>query len=148
LGWSGHSSGGTASKWLTRPTSLPEQNWQFIIATLNQWLGCFWVEPRAEIWHQAQNWQFHHCYFEPMVGMLSGRTKGWDLALPINRFDFHGPRVERIGSKINKKTSLPPHFAVSRTSLSLRRDPPTAKTFTTSLNTSVASRRTALRHHR
>jgi len=76
---------------MTNPTShFPAQNWQFIIATLNQWLGCFGVEPRAEIWHQ--------------------KRQNVPLLPSINRFDFHGRRVERIGSKINKKTTLPPSF--------------------------------------
>jgi hypothetical protein len=37
---------------VANPTNhFPAQNWQFIIASLNQWLECFQVEPRAEIWH-------------------------------------------------------------------------------------------------
>jgi hypothetical protein len=30
---------------------FPAQNWQFIIASLKQWLEFFRVEPRAEILH-------------------------------------------------------------------------------------------------
>ena len=37
---------------VANPTShFPAQNWQFIIASLKQWLECFRVEPKAEIWH-------------------------------------------------------------------------------------------------
>jgi len=60
-----------------------------------------------------------------MAGVLSGRTKGRNLALeeksvplppPINRCDFHAPKVEKIWSKGSQKTS---HFWFQPTFTSL-----------------------------
>jgi len=66
---------------------FPTQNWQFIIASLKQWLECFLVEPRADIWH----W----------------KRRSVSLPPPINRCDFHAPRGEKSGSKDSQKGSLP-----------------------------------------
>ena len=70
---------------------FPAQNWQFIIAILNQWLGCFWVEPKTEIWHHKRQ----SVLLRPL----------------INKFDFHGRRREEIGSKSIKNHLFPPSFS-------------------------------------
>jgi len=85
---------------VANPTSyIPAQNWQFIIATLNQWLGCFRVKPRAEIWHQ--------------------KRQSVPLPPPINRFDLHAPEMEKFGSKIDQKPASNTRFLQSSLSLSL-----------------------------
>jgi len=75
--------GGTTPKCPTWPAIFPAQNWQFIIATLSQWLGCFRVEPRAEILHQ--------------------KRQSVPLPPPINRFDLHASWVDIIVSKVGQK---------------------------------------------
>jgi len=69
-------------------------------------LGCFRVEPRAEILHQ--------------------KKQSVPLSPPINRFDLHTPWVEIIGSKVGRKPVFLPRIflflsSVSSHSLSVRR---------------------------
>jgi hypothetical protein len=51
----------------------------------------------------------HHCYFEPIVGMLSDifHQKRQSVPLPphINRFDLHALEVEKIWSRVIQKPS-------------------------------------------
>jgi hypothetical protein len=87
---------------------------------LSQWLGWFWVEPRADIFHQ--------------------KRKGVPLPLPINRFDLHAPGVEKFGSKDSQKTSHPNRFLLPAEPFSLSLSPPrrsATNIITTGLNTSI-----------
>jgi len=72
---------------VANPTShFPAQNWQFIIATLSRWLGCFRVKKRTEILHQ--------------------KRQSVPLPLPINIFYLHVLGREDWGSKVKKKSSF------------------------------------------
>jgi len=58
----------------------------------------------------------HHCYFEPMIEMISGRTKGWDLtpqetkcpsSTPCKYIWFSWVEEGEIWVQNRQKTSLP-----------------------------------------
>ena len=77
-------------------------------------MGCFRVEPRAEILHQ--------------------KRQSIPLPPPINRFYLHAPEVEKFGSKDNQKPASLPHFLLP-TKLFLLSPP---RRSATSLNTSIS----------
>jgi len=85
---------------VANPTShFPAQNWQFIIATLSRWLGCFRVEPRANILHQ--------------------KRQNVPLPPPIDIFYLHVLEREEGGSKFKKKSSFSEFPAAAPLSVSL-----------------------------
>ena len=85
-----------------------QQIWQCMTTTLSQWLGSFWIEPKAKIWHQ----------WRPNV----------PLSTPINRWGFYVMREETIRSKVDKKSAYPPFLLSAErfSPLSLSPPPPPA----------------------
>jgi len=73
------------------------------------------------------NLTVHHVYFEPTVGIIPNRIKGWNFSLcrrdfplppPINRIGFDGLMEEQSGSKNQKKPASSPVFSAASLSLS------------------------------
>jgi len=83
--------------------SLFLQIWQLREATLNQQLGSFPTESKAEIFPQCR--------------------QDWPLPPPINRGGVNGLREEKIELKVGRKPAFPAHFSCNRSFLCLLSPP-------------------------